>query len=304
MKKASKTSFFLMLLLLLATTTPNLFAQETHVNEIIAELKNPKSTKVLVVAHRGDWRNFPENSIEGIKSAIEMGVDMIEIDIHKTKDGKLVLMHDKTLDRTTNGKGNVADWTLDSLKMLYLKSGIGVKTRYKIPTLEEAMLATKGKVLVNLDKCYAYFPEAYEVLKSTNTINQAVMKSSKPYATVQKEFGQYLKEVIFMPVVHLDKPGAEKIIEDYQTHYKPVAFELVFKKSKSANDELLKKIVTNGSKVWVNSLWASLNGGHDDDLAVTDIDDAYGWILNKKATLIQTDRPLLLLKYLKEQNRR
>lgn len=285
--------------------TAGLFAQvSTPVNDIIAELKNPKSTKVLVVAHRGDWRNFPENSVEGIKSAIEMGVDMVEIDVHKTKDGHLVLMHDETLNRTTTGKGNVADWTLDSLKTLYLKNGIGIKTRYKIPSLEEAMLATKGKVLVNLDKCYAYFPEAYEVLKRTNTVHQAVMKASKPYAIVQKEFGNYLKEVIFMPVIDLDKPSAKQIIEDYQTHYKPVAFELVFKKSESASDELLKNIVAKGSKIWINSLWESLNGGHDDDLAVTDIGNAYGWILDKKATLIQTDRPLLLLAYLNNQNRR
>lgn len=296
---------FLIVLFLLASSTSYLFAQtQSRVSDIIAELKNPESKKVLVVAHRADWRNFPENSIEAINSAIDMGVDMIEIDVHKTKDGKLVLMHDETLNRTTTGKGKVSDWSLDSLKTLYLKNGIGIKTRYKIPTLEEAIMAAKGKVLVNLDKCYDYFPEAYQILKKTNTINQVVMKAGKPYATVQKDFGHYLKEVIFMPIVNLDKSGAEQIIDDYQTNYKPVAFEFVFNKENSANDELLKKVVGNGAKVWINSLWASLNGGHDDDLAVENTEKSYGWLLNKKATLIQTDRPALLLNYLKEQNRR
>ncbi|HEX7367238.1 MAG TPA: glycerophosphodiester phosphodiesterase family protein [Pelobium sp.] len=272
------------------------------VDSILMILKDQKTNQVLVVSHRADWRNFPENSIEGIESAIAMGVDMVEIDIHKTKDGQLVLMHDNTIDRTTNGKGKVSDWTLDSLKTLSLKNGLGIVKRYKIPTLEEAMLAAKGKVLVNLDKCYNYFPEAYEILKKTNTINQAVMKASKPVETVQKEFGKYLNEVVFMPIVDLDKPGAEKIIDDYQKTYKPVAFEFIFTKECSADKALLEKVVRNGSKIWINSLWASLNGGHDDDLAIDNIPDSYGWIINKGATLIQTDRPAYLLKYLKEQH--
>lgn len=133
-------------------------------------------------------------------------------------------------------------------------------------------------------------------------MRQAVMKASKPYATVQKEFGKYLNEVIFMPIVDLDKPNAEKIIDDYQQHYKPVAFEFVFKKEGSTDSILLNKVVKNGSKIWINSLWASLNGGHDDDLAVDNIPDSYGWILKKGATLIQTDRPAFLLKYLKKEN--
>lgn len=229
---------------------------------------------------------------------------MVEIDIHKTKDGKLILMHDETLDRTTNGKGKVAEWTLDSLKTLYLKNGIGINTRYKIPTLQEAMVAAKGKILVNLDKCYNYFPETYQILKQKNTINQAIIKASKPYAMVKKEFGRFLNEVIFMPIINLDKPSAAKIIEDYQSHYKPVAFEFVFKNANSANQELLNKTVASGSKLWINSMWASLNGGHDDDLAVNDLAKSYGWILDKGVSLIQTDRPVLLLNYLKEHHRR
>lgn len=86
------------------------------VQAIIRTLKDPKSKQVLVVAHRADWRNEPENSIRGIESAIKMGVDMVEIDLKKSKDGVLILMHDNLLDRTTSGKGRPADytWTLNS----------------------------------------------------------------------------------------------------------------------------------------------------------------------------------------------
>ena len=62
---------------------------------------------ILVIAHRADWRSACENSILAIENAIEMGVDMIEIDLKKTSDNELILMHDHTLDRTTTGTGYV-----------------------------------------------------------------------------------------------------------------------------------------------------------------------------------------------------
>ena len=77
--------------------------------------------KTVVVSHRGDWRNAPENSIQAIQNCIDMGVNMVEIDIKKTKDNVLILMHDQTLDRTTSGKGKPEDYTLAELKQLRLK---------------------------------------------------------------------------------------------------------------------------------------------------------------------------------------
>ncbi len=94
---------YIAILLLLASVP--LCAQKQNVNTIIQELKNTNSNSILVIAHRGDWRNAPENSILAIEKAVAMGVDIIEIDIQKTRDGQLVLMHDETVDRTTNGKG-------------------------------------------------------------------------------------------------------------------------------------------------------------------------------------------------------
>lgn len=279
-------------------------AQEfSTIDSILAVLNNPQTDQVLVVAHRADWRNFPENSIEAIKSSIAMDVDMVEIDIAKTSDGHLVLMHDQTLDRTTNGSGLVSNYTLDSLKKLYLKDGLGVVTRYKIPTLEEAMLAAKGKILVNLDKCYEYFAQASNILEKTNTLQQTVIKASKPYEVVKAEFGQYLDKVIFMPIVNLKSTDAHQIIDSYLQNYRPLAFELVFNDDALVDDSLLKKITSNGSKIWINSLWPSLNGGHDDDTALNDVVHSYGWIVNKDAKLIQTDRPEFLLNYLKSINK-
>ena len=72
--------------------------------KVVAEMHDPNSKYVVVVAHRGDWRNYPENSIPAIESVIRMGVDIVEIDLKMTSDSVLVLSHDATANRTTTGK--------------------------------------------------------------------------------------------------------------------------------------------------------------------------------------------------------
>ena len=270
-------------------------------NEIISNFKNPNNEQVVVISHRGDWRNAPENSLQAIKNCIDMGVDMVEIDIHKTKDGKLVLMHDKTIDRTTTGKGLVSEWTLDSLKTLYLRNGANHATHHKIPTLEEAMLLAKGKVMINLDKCYDYFDGAYKVLVKTGTENQVVIKGNVSLSQVKQEFREYLDEVLFMPVVVLDNSESEEIVSDYLENFKPVAFEFVFKDEQSPIINRFKSLRKKGSSIWVNSLWESLNAGYEDDMAVMNQDSIYGWYIDKGVNMIQTDRPELLLNYLRSK---
>lgn len=71
-----------------------------------------------VVAHRGDSHHYPENTLEAFRSAVQMGVDVIETDVHLSKDGKIVIWHDPTLERNTNGSGKVEDHSLEELKNL------------------------------------------------------------------------------------------------------------------------------------------------------------------------------------------
>lgn len=269
------------------------------------EVKNNDNTvtenKIIVVSHRADWRNAPENSLQAIKNCIAMGVDMVEVDLNKTKDGHLILMHDRTLNRTTTGKGKPEEYTLEEIKQFYLKGGHGQKTRHKIPTFEETMELCKGKIMVNIDKGYEYFKDAYEILEKTGTVDQCIMKSDHPYEKVVEENGEVLKKMVFMPVVHLNKEGAEKIIDDYIKYLKPKAFELVFKEENPDVLRLIKKVKDSGSKIFINTLWPDLCAGHDDDRAIElgEPEESWGWVIEQGATYIQTDRPALLLEYLR-----
>ena len=95
---------------------------------------------MLVASHRGDWRNYPENSLPAIRSAIEMGVDIVEIDLALTSDSVLVLCHDRTIDRTTSGRGLIAEITYDSIRRVNLRAGQNAVTHWKVPTLEEVRI--------------------------------------------------------------------------------------------------------------------------------------------------------------------
>jgi len=258
--------------------------------------------KVIVVAHRGDWRNAPENSLQAIENCIKMGVDMVEIDVRLTKDSIPVLMHDNTIDRTTTGKGKIEDWTLEELKKLYLKNGANHTTHHKIPTLEEALLVAKGKILLNLDKCYNYFDLIFPILKKTETMSQILMKGNASLKEITQDFGDYLGSINFMPIIKLDERDASKKVSDYlNAEAPPLAIEFVFSDLKSPVIKQFKSIHDAGTRVWVNSLWESLNAGYEDDLAVKHTDSIYGWYLKNNISIIQTDRPQLLLNYLKKK---
>ena len=93
-----------------------------------------------VVAHRGCRSLYPENTLEGFRKAIKLGVDAIEFDVHPTRDGKLVITHDSTLERCSSGTGMVHDHTLEELKALDFGSWKGEQFRgTQIPTLEEVL---------------------------------------------------------------------------------------------------------------------------------------------------------------------
>lgn len=294
------TLLFLLVLLVLPVCA------RRDINFLIAELKNPQSGYVFVAAHRGDWRNAPENSLQAVKNCIEMGVDIVEIDLKKTKDGQLILMHDKTIDRTTTGKGIPADYTLEELRKFYLKNGAGHKTAHKVPTLEEVLNLAKGKILLNIDKGYDYFKDVYALLQKTGTIDQVIVKSELPFEQVKSENGDVLKKVLFMPVVHLNKEGAKQTVLSYEKEFNPFAYECVFSEATPEVMDILTGIRKHHSGLWINSLWPELCGGHDDDKAVEQglVEDSWGWLLKNGCTIIQTDRPALLINYLSEKGLR
>jgi glycerophosphoryl diester phosphodiesterase len=112
------------------------------------------SKEMLVVAHRGYSSKAPENTMAAFDMAIAAGADYFECDVHKCKSGEIVVIHDETVDKTTNGSGLVSDFTLEQLKELSAgysdKFGDQFESE-RIPTLEEVMKLAKGQIKVEIE---------------------------------------------------------------------------------------------------------------------------------------------------------
>lgn len=151
---ATCAAFVLSLLSIVSAATPT----PLHTLSITspAELKNffhfEQGSAPLVSAHRGGLaKGYPENCLATFEHLLEHTPALIEVDPRFTKDGQIVLMHDSTLDRTTNGTGKVADHTLAEIRALKLKDADGNLTDYRIPTLDEALQWAKGKTVLIVD---------------------------------------------------------------------------------------------------------------------------------------------------------
>ena len=276
---------------------------QTRADRIRTQLLNCDESSVIVVAHRADWHNFPENSLEAIQSSIDMGVDMLEIDVQRTKDGVLILMHDHNLDRMTNGSGDIAETTWEEISKLNLKDHQGNMTSYKVAKLEDALNLCKDRIMINLDKADRYFDEVFALLEKTGTTNLIVMKGGQPANEVKEKFGAYLDKVIYMPVVTINKAESEQAIQAFLEELKPVAFELCYSNAESPVPAKMKTTLKGRSLIWYNTLWDWLCAGHHDDLAVEDPDGTYGYMIDSLgARILQTDRPQLMLEYLRSRN--
>ncbi len=297
MKKLFRVWYLSVLLVL--TFVQSGFAQSGNADAIIRTLNNPKDKNVVVAAHRGDWRNYPENSLPAIESAINMGAGIVEIDLAMTSDSVLVLMHDRSVNRTTNGQGAVITYTLDSLQKLKLKDHNGMLTEYTIPTFEEVMLLCKEKAIVNVDKGFQYYGKVYDILKKTGTTRQALIKSGHPAEKIKGILSQYPGEqMMYMPIIDFRFDRAEEILDGYLKNMPAIAYEVVFKEYTPEMKEVFKKILKSGARVWVNTMWNSLCGMND-DMALEDPDAVYGKFLKEGATIFQTDRPELMVEYLR-----
>lgn len=255
--------------------------------------------KVMVVAHRGDWREAPENSVWAVKKAIEKGVNMAEIDLAMTKDSVLILMHDNTIDRTTTGKGKPSDFTLAEIKKLHLRDGLGVETQMRVPTLQEILEITDGKILLNLDKGFDYIKQVYPLVKKRNMLDQILFKGHESYAEFNQKYGDIKNDIHYMPIIQLSNSEDLKKISEYVKNYKIYGFEFtVGTTEKNLID--FKSLREKKVKIWVNSLWPHHNAGNNDDLVLENA-DVYDWYINRGVNIIQTDRPKELINYLKRK---
>lgn len=139
------------------------------------------NNKFIVVSHRGNHVDVPENTIKSYENAIAIGADYIEIDLRTTKDSQLVIMHDGSIDRMTNGKGKVKDLTLSEIMTYQVEEKTKPEWgKFNIPQFEEVLKLVKNKINIYLDFKEADVLKTYQMLLKYGVEKQVIVYINYP----------------------------------------------------------------------------------------------------------------------------
>nr|WP_233150691.1 glycerophosphodiester phosphodiesterase family protein [Sphingomonas sp. BT553] len=282
----------------------------TSAASVAARFGDP-AMPMLVVAHRachnptphhGMPNGMPENSLAGIERCIAIGVDVAEVDIRRTLDGYLILMHDESVDRTTDGHGKVADISLADIRALHLRENEGGSdaspTMARVPTLDEALAAAKDRIILNLDVQAGLYAETVAVVRRAGLGDGVILKQPAGIGSPVLADVPPFDAVSFMPILagHTDLGTVAGRQLGGVRH--PVALELP--KIDAARLASVAAIARRAKvRLWVNSLWDGFIEGIGGDVdALRDPDAVWGTMRRAGISAIQTDEPEALMRYL------
>ena len=284
-----KKFLLLSLIFLFSCSEKNTNTTEITINEsaenVITKITSLSNDQILVCAHRAYHKFAPENSLASIQQAIDEGIDIVEVDVNTTKDGILVLMHDNLIDRTTNAKGYLSDYTYLDLKKLYLKIGDSV-TSHQIPTLNEVLTLAKDKIILNLDIKRVDVSKLYQQLlvkKMQNDVFSFIWDKRK------------IDKILQIDATYAVLPIVSSRVE-MMNYAQNIKSKLQHFDENSFNQENLEWAKNNGILVFMNILWKPDENFIQND--TQQVDD----IIALKPAIIQTDHPKKVLAYLKSKN--
>jgi len=253
-------------------------------NTAVETIKKKAVNGILVCAHRSYHKNAPENSLKSILLAIENQIDIVEIDVRTTKDSFLILMHDDSIGRVTNGNGFIKDYTYSELQKFNLKIGDSI-TGEKIPLLHDALILAKGKVIPNLDLKAVDYNQLYDLLKSIGMAHDVISFIGKK---------KKVQEMIAIDSLYAVLP-LSKTKEDILFYLENTKSQLQHFTDESFTEGNMDWMLKKGELIFVNTLW-----DEDDDFILGNT-ASMDSVIALKPTIIQTDHPLLLIDYLKRK---
>ena len=174
-----------------------------------------------------------------------------------------------------------------------------------MPTLKQALEVCKDRICVNVDQGYEYCDLVLAITEELGVTNQILIKGKKMPEVVAEFEAAHSNNMMYMPIVDIQSESGKALFQAYKDQgIVPLAYEICWDSNAPEVKECMDYVVSSGSKLWVNSIWASLCGGLDDDLAYEQgADKVYKPLLDMGASIIQTDRPAFLIHYLRSIGR-
>ncbi len=256
---------------------------------------------IFVAAHRGWKTKYPENTVPAFRAAMELGVDQLECDVRVTLDGELVVIHDATVDRTTNGKGRVCEKTFAEIRTLDAGSYMGEEFRgTQIPTFREFMELVKDHPTITLDVELKEYPtqegnevRALEVcdrvlamIDEYSFTDRVVINtwSNALNEYIYKTYGKKYRQHVYYPLpVMKDKPT----VDPYSYAYCTCMFRSVYSEINIAEKCEFERMARLGPEPWAGAGVADETGV---DLAIAN-----------GATLITCNNPDVILELLRKK---
>lgn len=233
--------------------------------------KQLSQRQIKIIAHRGFHKEFPENTLSAIHAAIEKKLDFVEVDVRTTADGHLIVMHDQTIDRTTDGTGKVSELTLEQVQR---GNVIGRRTQFeKVPLFSEALNVMSDKIGVYVDVKDADSKIVLAELEKFDMLKQAVIYAND---TQLAEFKRLNRDVKIMPEVDSEE-DLKRVLISLQPPIVAMSWH-------GFSEELVEKIHQAGIPVFLDILGAGDNPAGVKQVIAAGVDG------------IQTDDPEMVLK--------
>ena len=238
-----------------------------------------QAPQVVVISHRGEHLHHPENTLPAFRAAFEAGADFIEVDVRTTSDGRLVLMHNDTVDARTNGSGAVKDLTFDEIRALDagLKSGQEFAGA-EVPTFDEALEFANGRMGVYVDTKRASAADIVAAIERHDMQDRVVIYGGYEYL---KQVAALRPKIRVMPE-SVSVGVMKKLIDELRP--KVIAFD-----ARDFTDEIIAMGRDAGAGIYV------------DRLGEADRPEIWQNAVDRGATGIQTDKPAELVEYLRSK---
>jgi glycerophosphoryl diester phosphodiesterase len=249
----------------------------------LAQAGQRAAKKIVVIAHRGAHREAPENTLASLEKAIEIGCDYVELDVRRTKDGALVIMHDASVNRMTNGKGKIEDLTLAEIRKLEIKGRHGKQwAGLKLPTFDEMLEHAKGRMKIYVDHKKAPPAEVLAAINKHGMLHEVVVYGS---VGTLREYKRLAPDVWIMP----GHPDSIEGIESLCRDLKPETLDGSIVEWTKSQVEAAHR---NGAQVWV------------DNRSNLDNERGIKQAVELGVDAIQTDDPATVLRILKSMGLR
>lgn len=275
---------------------------------IMARIADP-TTGPIVVAHRGCHAaapligrgSVPENSLAALAQCVAIGADVMETDVRMTRDGHLVMIHDATVDRTTDGHGRVADMTLADIRALHLRDDLGGPgarlTGARVSTLAEMLDAAAGRIVLNLDIKDAVHAETIAAVLKAGAQDRILVKATAGIGSPPLAALPPFARVPFLPMLSGGEELPQVIARQAQGRIRPLGYEIPRMSLAVLAPTVTAARAAHG-RLWANTLWDGFVAGvGGDEDALRDPDRVWGRLIRAGVSMLQTDHPSELKRF-------